>query len=74
VRFWGYDSAIEVSFFVEGSALRRGLPTTTNAQAKILEAFDARRDQIYEAAARLYSRGHKGAYLLGAADLPNAHP
>jgi hypothetical protein len=68
VRFWGYDSAIEISFFVEVSALRRLYPATMDAEARILEAFDAGRDRIHEVAGKLYSRRHKGAYILAAAD------
>lgn len=68
IRFWGYDSALEISFFVEASALRRLNPQTSNAEAGYLEAFDAARDRIHETARKVYSQARKGAYLLAAAD------
>ena len=68
VRFWGYDSALEISFFVEVSALHKLNSQTRDAEAGCLEAFDAARDRILEAARKAYSRTRKGAYLLAAAD------
>jgi hypothetical protein len=68
VRFWGYDSALEISFFVEASALRKLSPHTAAMEAGYLEAFDTARDQIHESARKAYSRAHKGAYLLAVSD------
>jgi hypothetical protein len=68
VRFWGYDSALEISFFVEVSALYKLHPQTRDVEAGYLEAFDAARDRIHETARKVYSRARKGAYLLAAAD------
>ena len=68
IRFWGYDSALEISFFVEVSALHKLGPRARIVEAEYLEAFDAARDRIYETARKVYSRGRKGAYLLAAAD------
>jgi hypothetical protein len=68
IRFWGHDSALEISFFVEVSALYKLIPRTRNAEAGYLEAFDTARDRIHETARRVYSRARKGAYLLAAAD------
>ena len=68
VRFWGYDSALEISFFVETSALHKLDPLIKDAEADYLEAFDAARPQIHESARKVYSRTHKGAYLLSDAD------
>ena len=68
VRFWGHDGALEISFFVEVSALHKLNPQTSNPEAGYLEAFDAARDRIHETARKVYSRAHKGAYLLAAAD------
>lgn len=68
IRFWGYDSALEVSFLVELGALYKLDPQTRNEEAGYLEAFDAARDRIHEAARKAYSRTHKGAYLLAAVD------
>ena len=36
IRFWGYDSALEISFFVEVSALNKLNPQTRNAEAGYL--------------------------------------
>lgn len=69
VRFWGYDSAMETSFFVTEDALRRMHPKMPPGEAGILGAFDASRDIIYAAATKAYARERKGSYELGAAEL-----
>jgi len=70
VRFWGYDSAIEVSFFVEVDALKRLYPNMNCAEAGFLQAFDAVRNRIHEVADRVYARGGKSSYsyILAAKD------
>ena len=68
IRFWGYDSALEISFFVEVGALLKLIPQTRNVEAGYLEAFDAAKDRIHATARRVYSRTREGAYLLAAAD------
>ena len=68
VRFWGYDSALEISFFVEVGALFKLNPQTRNVEAGFLEAFDAVRDRIHDAARKVYSRARQDTYLLAAAD------
>ena len=68
VRFWGYDRALEISFFVEVGALHKLNPQTRNAEAGYLETFDSARDRIHETARKIYSRARKGAHLLAAAD------
>jgi hypothetical protein len=68
VRFWGYESAMEWSFFVTEEALKRVQPAMVQGEAAMLGAFDANRDMICAAAARLFSRGRKGSYELSAAD------
>ncbi len=72
VRFWGYDRAIEVSFFVEVEALRRLRPELDMAEKEFLEAFDETRGRIHEVADKLYVRGGQGkgdyAYVLSASD------
>ena len=62
VRFWGYDRAIEVSFFVEEDALQKLYPQMSKAEAGFLEAFDATRARIYEVASEVYSRGRGQTY------------
>jgi len=57
VCFWGYDSAIEISFFVE-------------AESGFLQAFDAALNRIHEVADKVYARGGKRSYacILAAED------
>jgi hypothetical protein len=69
VRFWGYDSTLERSFFVTGQALQRMQPLMAHDEAGMLDAFDCNRARIRAAAMQLYSRGRKGSYELGAADV-----
>ncbi len=68
VRFWGYQSSIECSFFVTAGALRRVQPDLRSDEAGFLNAFDANRDLIYKTAAKVYARGRKGSYELVTAD------
>ena len=69
VRFWGYDTAMEWSFFVTAEALQCVQPAMAQDEAGMLGAFDSHRDRICAAAAKLYARGRKGSYELGAGDL-----
>jgi Protein of unknown function (DUF1488) len=66
VRFWGYDSAIEASFFIDEAALRRIQPNTRRDESGFLNAFDCNRDLICAAAARVYVRESRGSYDLDA--------
>jgi hypothetical protein len=68
VRFWGYDSAIEASFFIDEAALARMQPGIQPDESGFLTAFDANRDKICAAAARVYVRGSRGSYDLGASN------
>ena len=68
VRFWGYDSAIEASFYVSEGALVRMKPDVRPDASGFLDAFDANRDKICAAAARVYVRGSRGSYDLGVTD------
>jgi len=68
VRFWGYDGALEITFFVEVSALCSLNPRTRNLEAGYLETFDSARDRIHETARKVYARARKGVCLLAAAD------
>ncbi len=67
VRFWGYDSAIEASFYVNEDALMRLQPNVSPNESGFLGAFDANRDKICAAAAKAYVRGSRGSYDLGVA-------
>ena len=68
VRFWGRDSAMEASFFVDAEALQRIKPDTRPDETGLLGAFDSNRKLIYTTAAEVYERGRKGSYDLVAAD------
>ena len=73
VRFWGYDGAMEISFFLEIDALQKLgslKPEITGPEAAILKVFDDARERIYQAAARVHARRADGAYSysLAAAD------
>ena len=68
VRFWGHDGAMEVSFYVNEDALTRIQPDTRLDETGFLNAFDANRDKICAAAAKIYVRGSRGSYDLGAAN------
>jgi hypothetical protein len=69
VRFWGYDSAMEWSFFVTEEALKHVHPAMDRDEAGMLGAFDKHCERIRAAAARVYRRAQKGSYELGVADL-----
>jgi Protein of unknown function (DUF1488) len=64
VRFWGYDSAMESSFFVTDDALKRLHPNMQFNEAGLLGAFDLHRDVICATAAKVYARGRRGSYEL----------
>jgi Protein of unknown function (DUF1488) len=68
VRFWGHDSAMEASFFVNEDALKQIQPDMRFDEAGFLDAFDLNRDMIYATAAKVYARGRKGSYDLIPAD------
>ncbi|KJC38597.1 hypothetical protein UB31_33370 [Bradyrhizobium sp. LTSP849] len=68
VRFWGHDSAIEASFFIEEGALKRLQPDGASNELGFLNAFDSHRDLICAAAAKAYVRGSRGSYNLVAGD------
>ncbi|WP_035697758.1 DUF1488 domain-containing protein [Bradyrhizobium japonicum] len=63
VHFWGSDSAIEASFFIEEDALKRLQPGACH-EADFLNAFDRNRDVICATAAKVYVRGSRGSYDL----------
>jgi hypothetical protein len=70
VQFWGYDNAIEVSFFVGADALKKLCPEMRDAEAGFLSAFDAARRRIHQVASKVYTRGSNGsnAYILAATE------
>ena len=68
VRFWGYESSMEWSFFVTTGALKKVQPDLHADESGFLEAFDTNRDRICAIAAVVYGRGRKGSYELVTAD------
>ena len=68
VRFWGHDSAIEASFYINEDAMARIQPGVRLDESGLLNAFDANRDRICAAAAKVYVRGSRGSYDLSAAN------
>ena len=72
VCFWGHDSTIEVSFFIEADALSSLCPDMDSAETGFLKAFDTVLSRIHEAADKAYVKGGKGkgsyAYILDAND------
>ena len=68
VRFWGYDSAMETTFFVTEDALKRIHPGMRFDEAGLLNAFDSNRNLVYAAAMKAYKRGRRGSYDLGVTD------
>ncbi len=68
VRFWGHDSAMEASFFVNADALKRIKPDMPFDEVGLLSAFDSNRKLIYGTAAKIYDRRRKGSYDLIADD------
>jgi hypothetical protein len=69
VRFWGYDTSIEYSFFVTVGALERVEPHLRRDEEGFLGAFDAHRDLICQTAAAVHSRERKSRYDLVDTDL-----
>lgn len=71
VCFWGYDSAIEISFYVEADTLKKLIPEMEGTEAGILQAFDSVREQLHDAAAKAHGRADIGTYAhtLGVDDL-----
>ena len=66
VCFWGYDSTIEISFFVGMDVLKRLRPDMSDTESGFLQAFDAASSQIHEVADKVYAHGGKAscAYIL----------
>lgn len=68
VRFWGYDTSMEATFFVTEAALKCVQPDMRLDEAGMLHAFDANRNRIYAAATKVYARGRKGSYDVERSD------
>jgi len=69
VRFWAYDAALEICFFVEEEALCRVDSDVPRNEGAVLDSFDLHRNRIFKAADRIYSRHSRDSYTLTASDL-----
>ncbi len=67
IHFWGNDGAMEISFFLDESALT-GLAGPPSSEASLLESFDQNRERILRTARKVYERRRKGSYNLFASD------
>lgn len=66
VQFWGYDGAIEVSFFVGADALQKLDRLSLEAadiETRVLSVFDAARAHIHQVAEKVYGRGRAGEFV-----------
>ena len=54
VHFIGYDSVLEISFFLEMDALLKLQPNLDDSESAILQAFDNARQRIQEVASQVY--------------------
>jgi hypothetical protein len=68
VRFWGYQNAMEWSFFVGEDALKHMQPDMQRDEAGLLDAFDSHRPLIHAAASKVFTRTRKGSYELTVGD------
>jgi hypothetical protein len=65
IRFWGHDSAMEVSFFLEEDAIFILRPNTKYTEEAILAAFDDAKERIFAVAAKVYTpRRRRSFYTL----------
>lgn len=64
ILFWGYDSAIEISFFLEIEALRAICSLGDETEAGILAEFDAARERVHEIATKVWQRGSHDRYAF----------
>ena len=57
VCFWGYDQSIEVSFYLDVSALQKLSHGASKLEVDHLEAFDTASNQIHKVAAEIHKKG-----------------
>jgi hypothetical protein len=63
IRFWGYDSAIEITFFMELDALMKISPAAELAETGLLDAFDGALAQIHQVAEKVYRRARERSHV-----------
>jgi hypothetical protein len=64
VSFWGYDQTIEISFFVEDSALSKIDSKASADELGFLNTFDLNCERIREVADSTYSRSRKASHIF----------
>jgi hypothetical protein len=71
VRFWGHDSAFEISFYLNEEALSKISPYADRDEASLLHVFDVNRARIEKAASVAYSHSlqRQSYHRLSASDL-----
>lgn len=69
VRFWAYDSTLEIPFFLTADALVKITSEATDEEYNLLKIFDEHGERICKAAEKAYSRNSRGSYLLQADDM-----
>ncbi len=67
IRFWGYDSAIEITFFVEVAALMKLCPEVSSTEIDLLDAFDSTVERIHQMASAVYGRSRDRSYVYALA-------
>tara|TARA_B100000965_G_scaffold496_1_gene423 strand:- start:4194 stop:4463 length:270 start_codon:yes stop_codon:yes gene_type:complete len=71
VRFWGYDSAREITFFLDIGALAASNDGAPPDEDSVLAAFDARIERIHAAARKVYgaSRTWSDVHVLSEGEI-----
>ena len=62
VRFWGYDQAIEITFFVHAETLAKIDPGAGPSEQELLLVFDSAIERIHGAARTAYNRSKRYSY------------
>lgn len=62
IQFWGYDSAIEVTIFVDSDVLQKIDPAAATDESGCLAVFDSAREKIETVARETYHRQGRGTY------------
>lgn len=63
IQFWGYDSAIEITFFLEADALLKICPGLKLDEVECLKAFDSMLEDIHQIARNVYQRNRDRVYV-----------
>ena len=71
VCFWGYDRAMEITFFAEASIFKEFGIDLDGTEVGFLKAFDATRERIHKIANKVYVGDRSGStcFTLAEADV-----